>query len=180
MKTERILLAVAVLALLIKISGIPGGNILLLCSLAGLALAYFPLGFYFFARTEPDRHSVLVSVIGGMVWSVALYGILFKLMCWPGAAILEYLGLLSIGFCLLLYEQKRTCAPSLQAYYSQMLKRGIIVAVVSVLVLVIPRGVMNEVMPSHLEMLHRNYLRDTTDIEARERYQKYKNDLHRE
>lgn len=178
MKTERILTALAVLALVLKIAGIAGANIILISSVAGLVLLYFPFGFYFFAPAKPHGHSVWVSAAAGMVLSIALYGLLFKLMRWPGAAVIEYAGLLTIGLSFVLYEQKLACAPSLQTYYSQLLKRSIIVTAISVLVLIIPNGLMNEIMPSHLEQLHRNYLRDTTDLDAKNRYENYKNSLH--
>jgi hypothetical protein len=47
MKTEKTLLIIVVIASLLKMLHIPGGSVLLVLSLLGLTLCYFPLGFYF-------------------------------------------------------------------------------------------------------------------------------------
>jgi len=87
MKTEKTFGIIFLLALTLKFFNVPGSILLLIFSLFTLSLLYFPFGFYFFSDKNLNRQNTPLSVLGGMVLSIAVLGILFKLLFWPGGSI---------------------------------------------------------------------------------------------
>lgn len=94
MKTEKALIAVALLGMAFYLMNWPGHAILMLLGLGGLSIIYFPGGFYFLRIGETSTREIIVSILAGMVFSVVVMGILFKMMFWPGRTVMLSSGVL--------------------------------------------------------------------------------------
>jgi hypothetical protein len=95
MKTETILSIIIVIGLTFKyLLHWAGGNFMLVLAISGLSFLYFPLAFYFFSNKGLKNQNLALSILGGMALSVALNGILFKIMYWQGSKVM-----LMIGVC---------------------------------------------------------------------------------
>lgn len=79
---EWLLLALAGLGLLFKALAWPGGDIALLAGLAILSSVYFCGGYW-----QTPSGSAPIRIFGGIAFSIAVTGLLFKLLHWPGAAV---------------------------------------------------------------------------------------------
>ena len=98
-KAEKILICTALLAIVLKVSLIPGGGILAVISFMLLSLLYFPLGFATLNQIglvklfnkESYQHISRWRIVGtlglGMGLSAIVTGILFKIQFYPGAQI---------------------------------------------------------------------------------------------
>ncbi len=85
MKTEFSLLGISILAVLFKIQHYPGGSVLFLLSLFGLAVLYTFFGFYFFSYKNLKTQVLPLSILAGPALATALLGVLFKIQHYPGA-----------------------------------------------------------------------------------------------
>lgn len=79
---EWLLLALAGLGLLFKALAWPGGDLFLLTGLAILSSVYFCGGYW-----QTASGSTPIRVFSGIAFSIAIIGLLFKLLHWPGAAV---------------------------------------------------------------------------------------------
>ena len=109
MKTfERILGIMFVIAIIMKLLLIPGGDILATLSLTFLSLFYLFLGFAFFNKiklknifSQSSYKDISVLRIMGAIgagwgFSAICNGILFKMMHWPDAGVYMLSGLIPI------------------------------------------------------------------------------------
>ncbi|HPV55836.1 MAG TPA: hypothetical protein PKW61_01805, partial [Tenuifilaceae bacterium] len=81
-------LALLALATLMKILHLPGASILLLLGFVILGLVFFPSALYTNYRDLEGRKSLALHLsifIGGLLF---MFGVLFKVLHWPGAGIL--------------------------------------------------------------------------------------------
>ena len=104
---EKILIGITLLGLVIKLVHWPGGNILLVLGLGTLSL-FYPVAAYFlfspqkqieangitFKQTSAAR--VVLSLVTGFCMPVAVIGLLFKIMHWPGASFMLLIGFITI------------------------------------------------------------------------------------
>ena len=107
--TEKILAALAILAVILKYYHIPGANVLLVLSTGILAMLYWPLGFALFndisvrdlfksKSYQVFRGGRLVVTIAlGIGLSILVLGILFTLNRYPGNKVMLLNGLLITG-----------------------------------------------------------------------------------
>ncbi|MQP52244.1 MULTISPECIES: hypothetical protein [unclassified Flavobacterium] len=131
MKTEKTLLIIVVLASLLKMLHIPGGSVLLVLSLLGLALCYFPLGFYFLSD-KSYKENTLTSVLFGWLLSVCFIGIMFRIMHWPGAMIMNIVGTMSaLPLSIFAYLKHKSSNQENRVYFRNLLIRSIILFIVS-------------------------------------------------
>ncbi len=96
MKTEKVLFAIFIIGLFFKYNLWPGGSVFVILSLLGIAFCYFPLGFYFINDKPVFKKKVGLSILYGWLLSIALIGILFKIMFWPGAGPMLVIGGISL------------------------------------------------------------------------------------
>lgn len=131
MKTEKTLLIIVILASLLKILHIPGGSVLLLFSLLGLALCYFPFGFYFLSD-KSFKENTLTSLLFGWLLSTCFIGIMFRLMHWPGAMILNIVGAMSaLPLSIFAYSKYKKYNQENIVYFRNLLIRSTILFIVS-------------------------------------------------
>lgn len=122
-QTERVLIVLAVIGLIMKLSLIAGGAILLVLAISALACFYY-LGFALFndirlrhifkkasyANASPGR---IIGAIGASFGlSGMLVGILFRLQFWPGAAINLLAGIVLTAILLLVALVKLMTTPA--------------------------------------------------------------------
>ncbi|HEX9979046.1 MAG TPA: hypothetical protein VGB50_00610 [Flavobacterium sp.] len=106
-QAEKILVVIIVVSLMLKLFHIPGGAMLSVVFVPILGMFYMGASYFLFKddkvvavenfefkRTNPLR--VLGSVATGISLSTTLTGILFRIMHWPGAAIILLTGLSSL------------------------------------------------------------------------------------
>jgi len=96
-RLEKILGLVIIIALIMKLTLIPGGSILTVISFSILSCIYYPFGFAFFneirliqilkkaSYKELSALRIVGSIGIGMGLAAICIGILFKLQHWPGA-----------------------------------------------------------------------------------------------
>jgi len=137
---ERILVGIGVFGIVLKLLHWPGGNIALVLSLMLLSLFYFAASYFLYNPTQMvvvDGYSykqtstkkALLAVITGMSMPVALIGLLFRLMHWPGAAVMLLVGLVTIApiaiLNLVLFLNRK------DEFYQPLAIRTLIVAILS-------------------------------------------------
>lgn len=96
MKTEKVLFGIFIIGLIFKYNLWPGGSVLVLFSLLGIAFCYFPLGFYIINDKPVFKKKLGLSILYGWLLSIALIGIIFKIMFWPGAGPMLVIGGVSL------------------------------------------------------------------------------------
>jgi hypothetical protein len=119
MKTERVLGIVFLISIIGRFLNLfPGFSSLLLVSGLALGLLYFPMAFYFFSDKELKKQNLILSIVGGLAFSIACYGIVFKMMFWPGASI-ENLGsiIFLAGIMVVFFVVSGKAKPELNTYY---------------------------------------------------------------
>ncbi|MCL2413984.1 MAG: hypothetical protein FWC94_01865 [Bacteroidales bacterium] len=134
MRTEKTFGIIALIGLFFLLMDFPGGYILLIKSLSGLAFLYFPFGFYFLCDKNIKRQNLILSVLSGW-WglSVVPLGILFKLMHWPGGQNMLFIGVISAPILLIvIFLLKRKAKEELTTYYRNMFIRTSIWVVLAI------------------------------------------------
>lgn len=137
-KTEIILSILIVVAIILNFSLIPGGVILTVLTLSSLSCLYFAFSFALLNnirlrhifKSESYKGINALRIIGTVVtgWSLslALNGILFKLLFWPGASINLIGGLFCVCIVSIICVIKCTSKDN-RPYYFRILNRTIIV-----------------------------------------------------
>lgn len=90
---EKILIALALLALIFKFMHWPGGGMLLVLSFGALGVLYFPLGFMLL-RPAGDQSFRFPFFLAGWSFSLPVIGLLFKFQYWPGASFMLLTGVI--------------------------------------------------------------------------------------
>lgn len=86
--TERILIALFVLACVLRIFHLPGGGLLTVLSLFVLSVFYIVGGYWLLAygtkKESTYENNTALSILAGIALCFAIIGVLFRLMIWPG------------------------------------------------------------------------------------------------
>jgi hypothetical protein len=121
----------------------PGAGVLMVLSLLGLALCYFPFGFYFFSDKNFKTQNIGISVVFGWMLSISIIGILFKLMFWPGSAAMLIIGatvsVILAGVAVILFTKSTEL---LKNYYKNLLIRATVLFTLSMVCLLMPNSVL--------------------------------------
>lgn len=136
MKTEKVFASIFVIGFLLKILEWTGGSILVVFSLITISLLYFPFGFYFLSYKTIERQSLRISIFSGLLLSISIIGILFKLQYWTNAQILLYVGIFSALLVLTIIaivRSRRT--DESKDYYKNMIIRSVIIVVLAAIIL---------------------------------------------
>jgi len=83
---EKVLVVFAVLSLVGKFIPLPEAGIFFIVSMCLLAFIYFLFGYFLFKEKETSFRNKFLSVFAGIAFTVAISGMLFKVMFWPGWA----------------------------------------------------------------------------------------------
>jgi len=138
--TERILIGLGILGILLRMLHWPGGNIALVLSLSLLAIFYFAGSYFLFNPTkvttvdgidykQASAPRVTMAILTGMSLPVAVIGILFKVMYWPGAAVMLLVGAITLlpfaVVALVTYSVKK------EEFYKEIAFRTVVVLLLS-------------------------------------------------
>lgn len=141
MKIESILAIIFILVSALKLFELPGSNIIFVITLFHLSAIYLIFAFYLFSDPVTNRGgNIGFSILSGLMLSIALIGILFKIMQWDGAITLTAIGLsATILVFLAAYFLKSKSSDNLKIYYRNMLLRsGILIVLQLLCILFIP------------------------------------------
>lgn len=131
MKTEKVLLIIAIVGSLMKMYHVPGGAPLLILSLLTLAILYFPLGFYFLSDTS-YKVNTATSIIFGWLLSICIVGVMFRIMHWPGAMMMNIVGAMtSFPLTFFAYSKYKNSSPENIVYFQNLLVRSLILFILS-------------------------------------------------
>jgi hypothetical protein len=166
MKTEKALLIVFIISLIFKLMHWPGGGPLMVLSLTFLALCYFPFGFYFFSDKTFKNQKIGVSILFGWLLSVAIIGIEFKLMFWPGSKVMLLVGCMSAAILLLAgFSLFKKSNEDLKNYYKNLLTRTVVIFVFATICLILPNSVLINHYYSNEPELRELYLKQQENPE---------------
>ena len=131
MKTEKVLVIIAILSSIMKMFHILGGSVFLVLSLLGLAICYFPLGFYFLSD-KSYKENTITSIIFGWLLSICFVGIMFRIMHWPGAMIMNIVGsMTALPLTIFAYSKYKSSNQENMVYFRNLLIRSLILFILS-------------------------------------------------
>ena len=147
-KAELALIGISILALIMKMFHLPASGVLTVLSLSSLSVIYMYLGFAIFNNIqfrkilkketykEISTKRIIGGVGAGLAISVSVIGVLFKFQSFPGASANLIMGIvtLSLVSIISLIKMKK----STDNYYSNIVKRTIIIGAISIFMLAIP------------------------------------------
>ena len=166
MKTEKVLSVVFIIALIFKLLHWPGGSMLLILSLMGLSFCYFPLGFVFFKTKGMKSEKVGVSIVFGWLLTASIIGILFKLMYWPGSAVMLTVGTTtSIFLSIIAYVLFNKSEEKFKSYHKNLLIRTVVLGVMSFLLLITPTASIIRLMNSDYPILAELFIKQIENPE---------------
>lgn len=147
MKTiERILWILFLIGIIFNLALIPGGSILTVLIGGLLAMIYPLIGFFVINDLRINQLlkggglknikplHVIGAIFTGMSMSLFLIGLMFKLMMWPGASAMVFLGVLSSLIIIVISGVKYALSKSV--YYTRVFIRLVPMSVVALLLLV--------------------------------------------
>lgn len=168
---ERILLAFICAGLVMKGFRLPFSSTLLILGLSSLAIVYFRIARSLFATPTPHDQIPPLSTVSGIVLSIAMIGILFKIQLWPSSGLYLSISIVSSAALGLWIFLKRTGRPDLGPYFTSLLRRVVPTLVVVVLLYALPERELLDYyyrdQPGKAELLER--LRSAPDRATRER-----------
>ncbi|MDB5257626.1 MAG: hypothetical protein JWM14_2321 [Chitinophagaceae bacterium] len=133
MKTEKIIGVLVFVGLIFKMMHWPGAGPILVLSLTALSLVYFWGGFYFLSDANLKHQKIALSIIAGAVFGMACIGILFRLMYWPGAKPMLYIGVFGLpALTAAVFLFKSQAEQELQPYFNKLLIRLALFIVIAV------------------------------------------------
>jgi hypothetical protein len=138
MKTEIGLTLSFIVGLVFKFMHIPGFSILLIISLMGLGILYFPSAIYFFSDKTIKKQNIALSVVSGFFLSIIPIGILFKIFYWPGGQLYMIVGSIAAPILLVVtYYLKTKASEDLRNYYKNMITRIMVLTFFAILFCVV-------------------------------------------
>ncbi|EJF10152.1 hypothetical protein [Pontibacter sp. BAB1700] len=159
-KTEIVLGAIAVVALILNLLFVPGSSILTVISLSAISVLYMYLSFalfngvrlrYIFKKNSYKGIStmrIIGAVLTGLALSITLIGLLFKFQDWPGATINLGVGLFGLVIALIVGAVKYSKSKS--DYYTKIFKRIAVYGGLGLIMLLLPKE-------AWLEFRYRNH-----------------------
>jgi hypothetical protein len=115
-RMERILVWIAIAAVILKLLHVVLSGVLLIVILTVLSMIYFSMSWFLFPKPGREDQIVLLSIAVGMALSCLLLGILFKLQVWPMAGFFLLCGLVLGGVIALVIYFLIQSRRDLQAY----------------------------------------------------------------
>jgi hypothetical protein len=141
-KVERILLIGIGLGLVLKVLDLPLASVLLILAMSTLSTIYLLLGWFLFPTPTSKDQIPALSVLSGVVLSIAAIGILFKIQVWPFSGFYLFISMFSLATLGLVFFLKRPSRPDLGPYITNMLRRLVPALVVVVLLYAVPERLL--------------------------------------
>lgn len=125
-KSEIGIFCSIIIGFTLKLLHLPASGILLTLLLSILSIFYLAGSWYLFRQ---DKQNLVISIIVGLLFSLAMVGILFKLQIWPGAN--EILTITNIGIIIMILVSGTIYAltkdAEIKPFYKTMLTRLVII-----------------------------------------------------
>ena len=178
MRSEKILSAVFLLGLVLKLLNIPAAGMLLMLSLMGIGILYFPAAYYFFSDKVIKRQNIPLTIVSGLFFSLIPIGILFKLLYWPGGGKM-YLIIGSVTapiIFIISYISRTKAVEDLKIYYKNMLFRTGVLTILAALFLLTPTGKILKIQyrnDPELARLKTQYFDNPDNKEYKKQYDAY-------
>jgi len=137
MKLEKTLICLFVIGVIMKFTHVPMAGATMTVSATALSLLYLGFSWWLLQDKGERRKRVPLSVITGILFSVAPLAVLFKLQYWPGAGLML---LVSFTYCsillLIMMLKQRMASMDANRYNNRIIVRaGIFAVLCSVLYL---------------------------------------------
>lgn len=148
-KAELIIGIIALLGVSLHILNVPGGSTLTVLSTLTLSFLYLPLGIFLFNNVKLSRIGKKESYNGlnafkqvsfvfvGMGLQILVLGILFKIMNWSGADIMNLSGIFALIFVLVLSVIAFINGP--RQFFLKIVKRVIVYGGLAILLAFMPK-----------------------------------------
>lgn len=178
MKTEKVLSIVFLISLLFKFAGWPGGGALMVLSLTILTLCYFPFGFYFLNDKPVFKQKLGTSILYGWLLTIAIIGIEFKLMYWPGYAQMLLIGIMTTAILLIVayMMHKKATTEETKLYHKNLLLRTLILFFCALVCFLIPEKTIINMSFQNDEKLKELYIKKSenpNDLELQKEIELY-------
>ena len=139
---EKLLVGITLVGLAIKLSHWPGGAVLMILSLGTLSLFYPIAAYFLFSPAKPveidgmvfiptSAPRVILSLGTGFCLPVAVIGLLFRFMHWPGAKVMLLIGLITVVPIAVVSLIKH--ATTKEDFYKQIAIRTIVIGSLAIL-----------------------------------------------
>lgn len=136
LKAEPIIIAIAFIGLCFYLMHWDGASILLIIGINTLAITTL-FGVFIPSEKISDFKSTLINKIGSISLSIALIGILFKIMIWEGSKMQLTLGLVGIGCTLITILYLRNQVAFENAFSPKLILRLFLVGTIATFLTVI-------------------------------------------
>ncbi|MBL7951894.1 MAG: hypothetical protein JNM62_09250 [Flavobacteriales bacterium] len=141
-KLERILWVIVGIGAVLKVFHVPLNGLLLILSLSTLSMLYFFASWALFPQPARKDQVVLLSVLAGAAFSIAITGILFKIQLWPFSGFYLLAGMVALLGIFVALVVLGTRRPDLAAYRSGMLRRVLPLLLACALFNALPSGTL--------------------------------------
>lgn len=123
-----------ILAIVWKLTGLPGGGPLLILCAGTWSVFYFPLGFFFLSGNQRRSKNLSFSIAVGLFLSILPVAFLFKIQHWPMATELLIAGVVicAVVFALSLLNLKKG-KPSATYFKRHAIRAGALGAIAGLL-----------------------------------------------
>ena len=115
-----------------------GAGILIVVSSSTLSILYLLFSWYFFKDQLTKKQNLAISITTGLVLSIALTGILFKLQIWSGTKGILTIGTFGTLIMALIVFIKRNKQVEMIPYYTKMLSRIILIGCITIVLYFLP------------------------------------------
>lgn len=140
--TEKVLIILAIMGETMHMFHLPAAGIITVLSLAMLSMFYFGLSWLLFRERETKANNIPLSIVAGVACSIAMIGILFKVMYWPGSKTMLFIGFAFIAILIIPYfmfmNKSRDKEDGIYKYYLNTLIRLMITASITSVLLLTP------------------------------------------
>lgn len=158
-RIEKILGLIFILAIILRIAQIPFSEMLLIISATSIGVMYFAFSFYFFKSKKIKEQNVVFSILSGVIFSLSIAGVVFKMQSWPLADTIIKLSVIGIILVFILAIVFNARHKSLKKYNQFIVLRSTILGTLVLIVLLMPKffvdhsKLLNEGSPAKIEMV---------------------------
>jgi len=141
---ERIAWGMALLGLVFRLLHWPFGGFLTVLGFSTASVVYFPLGWLLFGGPSRKDQLLPLSLITGLVLSLTVIGILFKLQLWPGAEFNLMMGLAGCVVVFVATQSIHSRRPLAEHYFNALRYRLIIIGLSGLVLYLVPTPTLIE------------------------------------
>lgn len=114
---------IVALGLGLKLLHLPLSDLFVVIGTTLLAMLYFFLGWLLFPVKGAGKRMVALSIVSGVVLSIAITGLLFKIQIWPMGSLYLLISIPALALLLIVIQTQRGSRPELAPYFNGLTKR---------------------------------------------------------